>query len=673
MYIDQNIHHYFSLFTNIDSIKLSILLHISGKYLSSNSLTVDNNMIMMRKMELLDVHELRAFSNNDTILQLRTRLDALQKEFEIVEEELVTHRDRKELIKRLSDLGDEITETQEKIYHEEQETLAMLSRMHKNIIKGEVNELIKKAYRFLEKGMVDKANEILDKKTADLYYGDRISSQMNLLKNEVNDAINLYRHTIYIQKMLDESEQTIDMIMSCYETIKGYAPLEDVDIYAEVLMEYAQFLDQQNTLTAEKIFKETECVFENPAKTKNLEQTAKLYSSIGFFYIKQFNVELSEKYLKKAYDAFRNLYESDKKRYVWHFAWACNNYVRIDGKRKKSVLNSGLMAINDAIKEYDSSDWDAHFEEVAHYYYEAGSSYGGMGEADREEELYREAAGVLEERDIKGHLLAYIYNNLAECIRESDKTHSYERTVGTLYDKAINILQNIYATEPATCAEALGDLYNNKAIYYNHYGENYYQALQCLKSCEKIYLHWYQKNPRKYGQGLAECYIQMSYFYDSLGNHKRALLYVQKGIDLFEILTGVNYDRYAIKLAWAYSEKGMLCVLYELNETSRDCLIKSLEILETSDSKYISEQETEIVLKIITVIKYMIDKKNADDEQMFCMILQRRYFGMRTRSLKRTLTIKWKWSDCCIRLGKYSFIILIRLIMRTHSGFIIRQ
>ncbi len=615
MYIDQNIHHYFSLFSNIDSIKLSILLHIFGKYLSSNSLTMDNNMIMMRNIELLDVHELRAFSNNDIILQLKTRYDALQKEFEIIEEEFITHRDRKELIKRLSDLGDEITETQEKIQREEQETLEMLSRMHENIIKGEVNELIKKAYRFLEKGMVGKANEILNKKTADLYYGDRISSQVSLLKDEVNDAINLYRHTIYIQKMLEGSPQTIDTIISCYETIRGYGQFADVDVYAEVLMEYAQFLDQQNILEAEKIFKEAEYVFENSMKTKNLEQTAKLYSAIGLFYTKQFNGELSEKYLKKAYDLFRNLYERDEKRYVWNFAWASKYYATL--KRNISVLNSGLMAVMDVVKGYNSNDWDVYSEEIAHYYYDVGSSYGNLGEVDREEKLYREAAKILEKSNIKSRILADVYNNLAERIKENDKNHSCKEKVGILYDKAINILQNIYATEPATCVEALGDLYHNKAIYYSHYYENYYQAVQCLKSCEKVYLHWYQKNPRKYGQGLAECYIQMSCFYDSLGNYKRALLHVQKGIELLEVLTGVNYDRYAIKLAWAYSEKGIFCSLHEQYEMSITCLIKSIEVLEASDNNVVLKQANDIVLKILRVsecLENIMNEKNSDDE-----------------------------------------------------------
>lgn len=666
-YIDQTLNHYYSIFSSVDSIKLSILLHLSG--LNVLSLSVENSMIITQEYALLDVNELSIFSKNETLNQLKRRLDTLTNQYNEAADEFAKNHNRRDLLNLLSDLDDAINELRENIRKEENEALSMLYEMHRNVAKGEMNELMKKAYRLLEKGMIEKAAEILNKETVDSYYGSRLTEKVNTIKSEVDDAIQMYRHTIHIQKMLDESEVTINTILACYDTIMEYITIANPDAYTAVL-EYAQYLDQQNSPKAEQIFIKAEYLFTNPEQNTNPEMLAQLYSSMGEYYLKQHNAELGEMSLKKYYEIAQSLYSRDEEKYALLYAQSCLTYAQCNALKKTDIAEHGLCTMKklfDAASQRGNSDYVI---DMAKYYYQRGNLYGGIFDSYRNLKLYGtvaeefqrnnslpadaggnvvqeseknsaallkryntqnglraddyynialesyiRAAELLETHNILNGLLADVYNNIAGLIKSNDNNRSSEQSVRRYYDKALKVLEPLYTTAPDAYADALGTVYNNKGMCYINYGEKYYQGLQCLKACETVYLYWYQKNPRKNGQGLAECYMQMSNVYDSLGKRKRAIDYAQKGVELLEGLTEVNYDRYAIKFAWAYSELGSLHALYDEYNLTRDCLCKGIDILEKSNNIFIQQSQYKIILKILIVISLMIKQKEESSNE----------------------------------------------------------
>lgn len=223
---------------------------------------------------------------------------------------------------------------------------------------------------------------------------------------------------------------------------------------------------------------------------------------------------------------------------------------------------------------------------------------------------YKAAAELLESYNIRNGLLADIYNGLAEFTRRDDRDKVSEQIVRRYYDNAQSILEGLYTADPDTYADALGTVYNNKCVFYLDYGKRYYQGLQCLKASESVYSYLYQKNPRKNGLGLAECYMQLSNVYDLLENKKRAIDYAYKSVDLLEKLVEMNYDRYADKLAWAYSELGSLLNLYEENTLARDYFYKSLAVLETSKQADFRQSQFEIIVKMQVAILNMLKQNN---------------------------------------------------------------
>lgn len=660
-YIDQTLNHYYSVFSSVDSIKLSILLRLSDQ--NAMPLSVKDSSIVTHEEALLDVTGLDIFSENKILNQSKRRLSDLTNQYQAAAEEFSLNNNRCDLLKLLSDLNDAITELRDQIRNQENEALAMLYEMHRNVAKGELNELTKKAYHLLEKGMIEEAAVILNKETVDSYYGSRLTDQIVALKSEVDDAIEMYRHTIHIQKMLGESESTVNTIIACYDTIMQYLPMANPNTYV-IAMEYAQFLDQQNNPAAESIFLKAEYLLNNPEHNVQIEMLAQLYSAMGEYYLHQHNSEMSEKYLERYYLIARDLYDGDEEKYTLLYAQSCLNYAQIGAEGKTDIVEHGLTAIKKLYDSASHSSQSTFVADIANYYYLRGNFYGSIFEyhynlnsygtmteelheanrlasnqrntAQKSEETivelvkthsdqnglladdncaiaiesYQTAAELLERYSIRDGLLADIYNGVAEIMRRGDRGKVSEQIVKRYYDNAQTILEGLYTTDPDIYADALGTVYNNKFVFYLDYGERYYQGLQCLKASESVYSYLYQINPRKNGLGLAECYMQLSNVYDSLGNKKRAVDYAHKGVELLEGLVEINYDRYADKLAWAYSELGLLCNLYNDDILASNYLRKSLDVLEASERADFQQSQVEIISKMLVAVQLMIKQNN---------------------------------------------------------------
>lgn len=526
-YIDCEMNHYYSEFSNVDSIKLSILIQLSDRYIPGFNITVDDGLINdgFQQQELLNVGDLSIFSKNETLINLRKELENLSQQYEETARDFALDYKRRDLIIRLSDLDDAINDVTEKIHKEEKETLTLLIEMHRSIANGETKQLVKKAYRYLETGKIVEASRILNKQVVDTIYGEHLDSQVSNLRKEITDAIQLYKHTIHIQKMLEESEETVNTINSCYEEIMRYVDmLDDIDI--GIILDYAEYLDEQSSKLTEKILIKAEYLANNPERKASLETLARLYDLSGTYYLKQYNPYMAEKYLEKYLNTMEELYCSDNSLYVFEYAKACLKYCSISTADKAIYMERGLKTLVEACNENPESV-EHHFE-LARYYFERGAFYQNY-DLKKGMDSYMKAKGILEKsilkkRNISDQLLADVYNNIAEAKSSNDEERTDGASVGRYYDLAIRILERGYESEPRQYAVALGDLYNNKAVYLIHYGENHYQAIQTFKECEKVYLYLYlylyNRNPVRGGLGLAECYIQMANVYESLGSNK---------------------------------------------------------------------------------------------------------------------------------------------------------
>lgn len=103
----------------------------------------------------------------------------------------------------------------------------------------------------------------------------------------------------------------------------------------------------------------------------------------------------------------------------------------------------------------------------------------------------------------------------------------------------------------------------------------------------------------------------MSNVYDSLKNPKRAFDAAKEGIKIFEDLFEYNPNRYAIKMAWAYSEIGLLYCLQNNFDECTYLIEKSLDVLENTENEYLQMQQSEIMIKIFAVLTNMAQNIDA--------------------------------------------------------------
>ena len=613
--IDKKLHHYYSVFENVDSIKLSILIQISDLMWRTPEILLEDGWVRFQNSPLVEMKNLPAFSKNRILNHMKEQLARAEQEYREAAEAFSRNLDRRDLLRQLSDLDDEREKLRKDIRNEEAETLKLLYEMNRAVVKGRVEELVKKAFSCLERGEVEAAAEILDKSRVDVLFKERMHDRMEELRRDAETAVQTYSYIIQIQKLLGESVKTAETIISCYEEIMGYLrELPSLD--CRPALEYALFLDSQNAQRAEQIFREAEYLYQKPDRRRQEDALAELYLGMGKFYLNQERRREAEPYLKKSYDIFHRLYQRNPACYAERYAQLCQQCSVVRGFDSR-LLERGLSALLAQLSEKSS---DSFVLNTAEYYSIRGNIYAQVGDRDKEEESYRRGIALLEERELISDVLADLYNNLGESVRKNDGRPEKAVYVQAQYEKSLRIYKKLYEEDPFKYARALGDVCNNISAFYIQYGENYYQAVQYLKKSGEAYGSLYRRNPRTGGKDLAENYIQMAKASFFLGSRKRAFLAAEKGISIFEGLYEFNPERFARGLTWAYTETGMLSVWSGDYRAAVSYLEKGMDLLETAQEKHFAKKDkAELCMKIITAWT-MADGKGKEEPVWFGLL-----------------------------------------------------
>ena len=101
----------------------------------------------------------------------------LQRNFRMIMNDVI-------LIVKLSEIDDAMNIVSEKIHKEENETLKMLFEMHRSVANGEMKQIVKKAYSYLEAGKIVEASKILNKQTVDAIYSEYLNAQITNLSRK---------------------------------------------------------------------------------------------------------------------------------------------------------------------------------------------------------------------------------------------------------------------------------------------------------------------------------------------------------------------------------------------------------------------------------------------------------------------------------------------------------
>lgn len=160
--------------------------------------------------------------------------------------------------------------------------------MQRKLWEGNISDIQKEIFHCLEKGDIFGANVRLNDMV------QSVKSMTEIGKEGVKNTIDCYKQKIYILEMQEENEQNIKEIKKCYDTIYELGKSEQ---YAcEFILQYGNFLMEQNDPSAEVIYKKLEWIYLDPDKKVSDEEYFNLYLNFANFKCLQGRTENVEKY-----------------------------------------------------------------------------------------------------------------------------------------------------------------------------------------------------------------------------------------------------------------------------------------------------------------------------------------------------------------------------------------
>ena len=564
--------HYFSKFTDADTIKLAMLQYIVEKLNDGSSVTINDGTVYVNntKIDGISIDNIFAYQNNTEYKKLQQDIDDLtvsidkaieNKQFDNIESLTLQKEEKEKLLAKL-----------------ENDILNMIMNMQKELKKSNADPICVRAYQLLEMGKIKEAQALFP---IDVL---KAKSKNLLLKNEALQYEN--QNLVENAKMRIEA-LTLDvsntdrfkMIEDTYEAVLENAFLcnEHVFIY-----DYANFLDDQNmSQKAYKIAKRLEGLYLlNGDKFEKFE-VARLYNRLGIICGHLSLYDEQEDYYLKAIKITEDLVKTNPERFNPYLADSYNNaglFYSDQGEPSKAedyYLKS--IEIRESLAKLDSKRSDPSLAKI---YNNAGIFYSNQGEPSKAEDYYLKAIEIIESLskinpERFNPDLAGSYNNAGNFYSDQGEPKKAEE----YYLKAIEIYEALVENNPERFNPDLAVSYNSAGAFYDDQGEP--------KKVEEYYLKaigiregLVKTNPERFNPDSAESYNNAGIFYDNQGEPNKAEDYFLKAIKIREDLVKTNPERFNPDLAESYNNAGFFYKNQGEPNKAEDYYLKAIKIRE---------------------------------------------------------------------------------------------
>ena len=308
--------HYFSKFTDVDTIKLGMLQYIADKLNNGSSVTIYDGVFYINntKIEGIELDNIFAYQNNGEYKRLKKELDELDNKIN----NAINNKQFKDV-----EAFTQQKENAEKIFVKlESDILNMLINMQKELQKGNINPVRMQVYQLLEMGKIKEAQrlipiEILKTKSENLLLKNQIHQQDN--KDLVENAnVRIEALTLDITnknrfKLIEDTfESVIENAFICY--------------YDEFVYNYCSFLCYQNeSKKAYEIAKRLEGLYLLHSEKFERSDFATLYNLLGIICGHLSLHKEKEHYYSEAIRLREELAKNNPERYNPDLAMSYNN------------------------------------------------------------------------------------------------------------------------------------------------------------------------------------------------------------------------------------------------------------------------------------------------------------------------------------------------------------
>ncbi|MGN0534273.1 MAG: tetratricopeptide repeat protein [Eubacterium sp.] len=450
--------HYFSKFTDVDTIKLGMLQYLTDKLNDGSSITINDGIIYLNetKIDGISIDNIFAYQNNSEYKNLQREIDSLtraindavsNKQFHNIEL-LTTQREEKERI--LASL--------------EADILNMLIQMQRELKKENADPLRMQAYQLIEMGKIKEAQNLFPIEALKLKSHNLLKKE-ELKRQENKELVENARVRIEALKLDVFNKNRFDLIKQTYASVleNAFICRDDAFVYS-----YVSFLDDQNdSPEAYKVAKRLEGFYQYHSDEFSDADAADLYNLMGVISGNLSLIKEQEEYYTKAIEIYERLAEETPERYNGDLATSYNNagnFYRQQGKTEQAeYCHTKAIEIREKLAKENPERYNGN---LAMSYNNAGVFYDEQGKTEQAEYYYTKAIEIRERlakenpERYSGNL-ATSYNNAGNFYCQQGKPKQAEY----YYTKAIEIREKLAEENPERYSADLATSYYNYGLF----------------------------------------------------------------------------------------------------------------------------------------------------------------------------------------------------------------
>ena len=555
--LDQEIGHYYSMFSHLDAVKLNMLLELTRNSDINSNLKFEDGEAKLDGKPVLDLKNVPIYSKNEELQKQMAEKRRLDEEFADFSVAALKEPENEELSSRLRKISKQRNRLSDQIHQMERDILNLCSKISETNASGRpLTWREKRAVQLLDAGNYRGARAILHdpQRKKELEHDEEADKNV---QDRIRGYISETRLDIQILKAQGITTQTIPELEAYYEETVQLAEKHRIEL--DVLYDYADFLWNLHR------YSKGIAVAERLEKYYRLEQVserdqAALNNLLGLFYSNTNQFKEAEKCYQEALEIYCKLAKQKPEAYEGNIAVTCNNLgvLYSDTNRIKEAEEYDRKAL-EILRRLAKENPEVYEEYVADTCNNLGILYHKTNQMKEAERYYQEALEI-RRRLAKENPEAYegdvaaTCNNLGTLYSDTNRRKEAEE----YHQEALNICHRLAKENPEAYEGDVAMICNNLgALYYET--NRMKEAEECYQEALEIRHRLAKENPEAYEGDVAMTCNNLGAIYCKTNRMKEAEECYQEALEIRHRLAKENPEAYEGDVAITSNNLGVLC------------------------------------------------------------------------------------------------------------------
>ncbi len=531
--LDEELHHYYSLYGHIDTLKLGILMQIKLLGLDSSTVSLVDGEVRLNGETMLLARNVPMLNGLDSLRELTERKRELTAAKDAARATYLADSSA-ESESLFFDASAALNAVSKELTRVEAEALAFVTTVTELTAGGmPITSRQREALKYYGEGNYTAAQLILEDGERENEL-QRAEVRAEVSKREIQGYVEEDLLWIKAEEAKGIDAESAEKVCEKYE--KAVALTEKHDLDKGVLYDYAVFLKKQNRYKeAIKLAERLKWYYDSPDSSVEDEVKGRLYNLLGNVYSRTLDYERASVNLTSALEICKRLAEKKPEIFEPYLATSYGNlgfmYKGLNQFDKAEAAYLAALGINKRLAARDPETFETA---LSVSYNNVGVMYDDLDRFDKAEAAYL-AALEIDKRLAARHPEAYepdlarSYNNVGGVYRSIARYTEAEAALRA----ALEIRKRLADRNPDAYEPALAATYNNIWATCNAL-ERYAEAEEAVLSAIRIYCKLIRATPEVFEPELARSYRNLGITYADMkesGNAEGAYL---AAIEIYE-------------------------------------------------------------------------------------------------------------------------------------------